>query len=169
MQTYKVLSEMLSYPADKIQDIGEYEQIVRKECGEYAEDFHEFCINYANEDLYSLQEEYVSLFDISRDTSLNLFDHMHKTTKDRGPAMVELIKKYSDNGLTLMDEMPDHLPVVLEYMSAVRDDAGQTAADFAGAVAGLHTCLEKTGSKYSILTKITSSLFATKAIQKGGV
>ena len=61
---------------------------------------------------------YVELFDRGRGTSLHLFEHVHGDSRDRGPAMVDLIKTYEQAGLLLADgELPDHLSVVLEYAS----------------------------------------------------
>jgi nitrate reductase molybdenum cofactor assembly chaperone NarJ/NarW len=61
---------------------------------------------------------YVELFDRGRGTALHLFEHVHGDSRDRGPAMVDLIKTYEQAGLFLApDELPDFLPVVLEYAS----------------------------------------------------
>jgi len=61
---------------------------------------------------------YVELFDRGRGTSLHLFEHVHGDSRDRGPAMVDLIKTYEEAGLNLNSgELPDHLTVVLQYAS----------------------------------------------------
>lgn len=61
---------------------------------------------------------YVDLFDKGRGTALLLFEHVHGDSRDRGPAMVDLIKTYEDAGLHFVSqELPDHLTVVLEYAS----------------------------------------------------
>ena len=60
----------------------------------------------------------VQLFDRGRATSLHLFEHVHGDSRDRGPAMVDLAKTYAGAGLFLAaDELPDYLPVVLEFAS----------------------------------------------------
>lgn len=62
--------------------------------------------------------DYVDLFDRGRRTSLNLFEHVHGDSRDRGPAMIDLAKTYEQDGLLLGDdELPDHLSVVLEFAS----------------------------------------------------
>jgi nitrate reductase delta subunit len=67
------------------------------------------------------EEAYVELFDRGRSTSLHLFEHVHGEARDRGAAMVELNDLYAAAGLALAGrELPDYLPVVLEYLS-VRD------------------------------------------------
>jgi nitrate reductase delta subunit len=62
------------------------------------------------------QEEFVRLFDRGRSTSLHLFEHVHGDTRNRGPAMVELVALYDANGFAMTGhELPDYLPLVLEF------------------------------------------------------
>jgi len=69
-------------------------------------------------DLLSLQEHYVEVFDRGRATSLHLFEHVHGESRDRGMAMIDLGNMYEKAGLILRaNELPDYLPVVLEYLS----------------------------------------------------
>jgi nitrate reductase delta subunit len=64
------------------------------------------------------EAEYVQLFDRGRATSLHLFEHVHGDSRDRGPAMIDLAQTYEKAGLFLAPgEMPDYLPVVLEFVS----------------------------------------------------
>jgi nitrate reductase molybdenum cofactor assembly chaperone NarJ/NarW len=64
------------------------------------------------------EERYVELFDRGRATSLHLFEHVHGEARDRGEAMVELKSLYERGGFALTaNELPDYLPVVLEYLS----------------------------------------------------
>jgi nitrate reductase delta subunit len=69
-------------------------------------------------DIYDLQEVYVTLFDNSRSLSLNLFEHVHGESRDRGGAMVSLVETYRDAGFDpVSTELPDHLPVLLEFLA----------------------------------------------------
>ena len=64
------------------------------------------------------EERYVDLFDRGRALSLHLFEHLHGESRDRGEAMVELKQLYERAGFELSArELPDYLPVVLEYLS----------------------------------------------------
>lgn len=64
------------------------------------------------------EERYVELFDRGRATSLHLFEHVHGDARDRGQAMIELKTLYEEAGFRLTaNELPDYLPVVLEYLS----------------------------------------------------
>jgi nitrate reductase molybdenum cofactor assembly chaperone NarJ/NarW len=75
-------------------------------------------------DLLDAQEAYVATFDRGRRTSLNLFEHVHGESRDRGQAMVDLLRVYEEAGLQLaVNQLPDYLPVFLEYV-ALLDPAG---------------------------------------------
>ena len=64
------------------------------------------------------EAEYVQIFDRGRATSLHLFEHVHGDSRDRGPAMIDLAQTYEKAGMFLAPgEMPDYLPVVLEFVS----------------------------------------------------
>ena len=65
-----------------------------------------------------VEGHYVETFDRGRATSLHLFEHVHGDSRDRGPAMIDLVQTYEKAGLFLgPDELPDHLGVVLEFAS----------------------------------------------------
>jgi nitrate reductase delta subunit len=69
-------------------------------------------------DLLEAEERYVELFDRGRAASLHLFEHLHGEDRDRGQAMVDLKRLYENAGYELTArELPDYLPVVLEYLS----------------------------------------------------
>ncbi|MCB2035819.1 MAG: nitrate reductase molybdenum cofactor assembly chaperone [Ottowia sp.] len=65
-----------------------------------------------------IESRYVETFDRGRATSLHLFEHVHGDSRDRGPAMIDLVQTYEKAGLYLSaDELPDHLGAVLEFAS----------------------------------------------------
>ena len=58
---------------------------------------------------------------VVRATSLLLFEHVHGESRDRGQAMVDLLAQYEQHGLQLNSrELPDHLPLYLEYWRSCR-------------------------------------------------
>lgn len=64
------------------------------------------------------QERWLALFDRGRSMSLLLFEHIHGESRDRGQAMVDLVETYRRAGFALATaELPDYLPVVLEFLS----------------------------------------------------
>jgi nitrate reductase delta subunit len=98
-----------------------------------------------------LEARYVELFDRGRATSLNLFEHVHGESRDRGTAMVELKQIYERAGYDLAsNELPDYLPVVLEYLSC-RDIAEARAmlGDCAHILRAVGEALNRRGSRYA--------------------
>ncbi len=75
-------------------------------------------VNLQRQDPLEVEARYVETFDRGRATSLHLFEHVHGDSRDRGPAMIDLVQTYEKAGLYLgPDELPDHLGVVLEFAS----------------------------------------------------
>jgi nitrate reductase delta subunit len=98
-----------------------------------------------------LEERYVALFDRSRALSLHLFEHVHGESRDRGSAMVDLVAIYERAGLHLAgNELPDHLPVVLEYLSCrTLDEARAMLEDCAHILRRIGEVLAQRGSRYA--------------------
>lgn len=122
MKTFKALSLLLCYPSDALQQaIPEIETVLRDEGllgPKRMQMLAPLLAKLRDRDLYELQERYVLLFDRSRTLSLNLFEHLHGESRDRGGAMVDLLQMYRDGGFDLGgSELPDHLPVLLEFLS----------------------------------------------------
>jgi nitrate reductase delta subunit len=102
-------------------------------------------------DPMEVEATYVETFDRGRASSLHLFEHVHGDSRDRGPAMIDLIKTYEQAGLLLgPDELPDHLCVVLEFAST---QPAQLAAEFLGEMAhilsSIFSALLQRGSAYA--------------------
>jgi nitrate reductase delta subunit len=122
IKTYKILSLCLSYPnADLQLFLLDIENELQKEAllnSQKIEDVCSFVNHFKNMDLTDWQAQYVQLFDYSRSASLHLFEHIKSDSKDRGQAMVDLLEFYKENGMELsVNELPDYLPVFLEFLS----------------------------------------------------
>lgn len=121
MKTFKALSALLTYPGRELQEAIPAIREVLVE-GVVSPDgiaaLEPLLVSLETCDLYDLQERYVLLFDRSRTLSLNLFEHVHGESRDRGGAMVDLLETYRASGFDLAGtELPDHLPVLLEFLS----------------------------------------------------
>ena len=120
MKTLKVLSALLCYPtADLIAAADELKEVVSTEgvlSKRNAQGMRDLIDDLARSDLFEAQERYILLFDRTRSLSLHLFEHVHGESRDRGQAMVDLIKVYEDGGFRpTASELPDFLPLFLEY------------------------------------------------------
>ncbi|CAG9168714.1 hypothetical protein LMG23992_01268 [Cupriavidus laharis] len=87
-----------------------------------------------DETLIALQENYVATFDRNPAHSLHLFEHVHGESRDRGQAMVDLIEEYRRDGFEpTAAELPDYVPLFLEYLGAlVADDKDARAEQLLG-------------------------------------
>ena len=156
-RTLKALSLILSYPTcDLQQAMPEIAGVLAAESRLTAaarRDLRPLVTALATRDLYDLQEDYVMLFDRSRSLSLNLFEHVHGESRDRGGAMVSLVETYRDAGFDpISTELPDHLPVLLEFLATRPwEEARDMLADAAHIFAALTTRLERRGSLYAAL------------------
>ncbi|HTN33058.1 MAG TPA: nitrate reductase molybdenum cofactor assembly chaperone [Marinobacter sp.] len=122
MQLLKVLARLLEYPTRELQTskdalvaaVLEDSRLPQKHKEQLLRSIDIVC----SENLLSLQESYVGMFDKGRSTSLLLFEHVHGESRDRGQAMVDLMEQYRANGLEIdVKELPDYLPLFLEYLS----------------------------------------------------
>lgn len=112
------------------------------------------------EDLYTLEEDYVALFDRTRRLSLHLFEHVHGENRDRGQAMVDLAALYEQGGLIMdANELPDFLPLFLEYAATrPRAEADGLLADVDHILAGLEERLTARASPYAAVFTALRSL-----------
>lgn len=115
-------------------------------------------------DIYDLEERYVGLFDRSRSLSLNLFEHVHGESRDRGGAMVDLLETYRAAGFEPEGrELPDHLPTLLELLSCRPfDEAQAILADAAHILEALQVRLTRRDSAYAALLGALVRLAATR-------
>ena len=102
-------------------------------------------------DSLDLEQAYVELFDRGRATSLHLFEHVHGESRDRGQAMVDLKEVYANAGFHLTaNELPDYLPVVLEYLSwRTLAEAHTMLGDCAHILRNVGEALARRGSGYA--------------------
>ena len=117
-------------------------------------------------DLYLLEENYVALFDRGRGTSLYLFEHVHGESRDRGQAMVDLLTMYGESGFDLPPgELPDYLPVFLEYLSQLdASKSKQLLMEVTHLVRNIGENLAKRGSHYYLLCSALLEMAGEKCL-----
>jgi nitrate reductase delta subunit len=108
---------------------------------------------------------YVELFDRGRATSLHLFEHVHGDSRERGPAMIDLAQTYEKAGLFLAEgEMPDFLPVVLEFTSTQPPrEAREFLAEMAHIFNAIFAALQQRNSAYAAVLGALLELAGEKA------
>ena len=120
MQILKVIGLLMEYPDELLWECKEDAlALIRRD----APMLTDFTHNLLNAPLLDKQAEWCEVFERGRATSLLLFEHVHAESRDRGQAMVDLMSQYEKAGLELdCRELPDYLPLYLEYLSLVTDD-----------------------------------------------
>jgi len=100
-----------------------------------------------------LQEHYVETFDQRRRCALSLTYYSHGDTRSRGIAILAFKEVMRRRGFeAARDELPDHLPVVLEFCALDESDiGGQMLAANREGLEVLRTALRSAGSPYSHL------------------
>ncbi|MBN3932877.1 nitrate reductase molybdenum cofactor assembly chaperone [Streptomyces verrucosisporus] len=81
---------------------------------------------FAGQEPDALERHYVETFDLRRRSGLYLTYYLHGDTRRRGMALLTLAQRYRATGWEADGgELPDHLPVVLEYASLAGPRAGE--------------------------------------------
>ena len=168
-RTLKALSLTLSYPSVDLQDamleIGAVLGADPRIAPDTRKALQKLAGDVGQGDLFDVQESYVMLFDRSRTLSLNLFEHVHGESRDRGGAMVSLIETYREGGFEpATTELPDHLPVLLEFLSTRPfAEAQETLADAAHILDALAARLVRRESGYAAAFAALSQLAGAQA------
>lgn len=154
-RTLKALSLLLSYPTRELQEampeIGGVLAAESRLTAAARRDLRPLVEVLGRGDIYDIEEAYVVLFDRSRSLSLNLFEHVHGESRDRGGAMVSLLESYREAGFEpATSELPDHLPVLLEFLATRSPgEAQEVLADAAHILEALTARLAKRESPYA--------------------
>lgn len=152
MQHYRILSALLLYPeATLIGAMPQLEQALAAQ-PQWLAPLRPLLAYLATTPLIELQQNYVATFDRTAAHSLHLFEHIHGESRDRGPAMVNLMEEYRKHGLEMTgDDLPDFVPLFLEFLSQLPDEeaAGQLLGDAVHVLAYLGGRLAASGSPYA--------------------
>ncbi|MCK5897936.1 MAG: nitrate reductase molybdenum cofactor assembly chaperone [Methylococcales bacterium] len=162
MQIYKILSLLLEYPKPELfEHWSEIKQLIPTLELLTEEDqaaFSEFMSWAGALSLTEYQAHYVNTFDFTPENALYLTHHLfEEQDRERGPALVDLSEYYKAEGFEISDgELPDYLPLVLEYVSTLGTETDirlflQQSAHVSDTIA---QNLEKINSPYAPLLRI---------------
>jgi nitrate reductase molybdenum cofactor assembly chaperone NarJ/NarW len=168
-RTLKAFSLLLSYPTRELQHaMPEISAVLASDTRLTAaarRALRPLVEELSGRDISDLEEQFVLLFDRSRTLSLNLFEHVHGESRDRGGAMVSLVETYRAGGFDpVTSELPDHLPVLLEFLATRSlSEAQDTLADAAHIFEALAARLLRRDSPYGAVFAALLQLAAVKA------
>lgn len=162
MSIYKIISALLDYPDQALID---HSEEIRAEIAHNPvidaadkEVLHGFLDHLTGLPLIEQQESYVKTFDLVPEHSLHLTHHLFGDDNDRnrGPALIDLGELYKEYGMQVAaNELPDYLPLVLEFVATLDDSEGTAfLADAHKVLSVLADNLAKAGSPYAPLVSI---------------
>ena len=141
--TLRALAHLLSYPdaeqRSHMQQLAEALQVEQALKPDRLAELVALCRQLAASDPMEAESRYVETFDRGRSTSLHLFEHVHGDSRERGPALIDLMQTYERAGLQFSaPELPDHLSAVLEFAST---QPPEVACGFLGEMSHILTTL----------------------------
>ena len=166
---FKAIGALLDYPTAELQAAaGEIEQALGEERAIAAAELdgvRSFIERLRRSDIMDLQEYWIGLFDRSKRLALHLYEHSHGESRDRGQAMVNLALTYRMNGFELnAAEMPDYLPLFLEFLSVIPEvHARRYLTDALAIIEALRVRLEERDSPYAALLSALVTLASREA------
>lgn len=164
MLTFKVLSLLLRYPtADIHAALPELDAVLVDEAllpAPRRAALTALIEELAGISLLEAQERYVELFDRGRKLSLHIFEHTHGESRDRGPAMVQLMSHYQECGFELAArELPDYLPLVLEFLAErPLEESIAVLSEAMPVLTLLGARLEQRGSRYAAVFEAVEAI-----------
>ena len=153
----------LGYPdRDVIATSGLVRAALAEKAPRQTEGFEPLFAYWESGDLAAIQTHYVDVFDLSRKHSLYLSYWTDGDTRRRGEVLAAFKQRYRRSSF-LVDtggELPDYLPMVLEY-AAIVDPVDGTALlqEYRSSVELLRLALQERGTPYAgVLTAVCSTL-----------
>ncbi|GGL94078.1 nitrate reductase molybdenum cofactor assembly chaperone [Streptomyces fumigatiscleroticus] len=117
-----------------------------------AADLSAFTGHLAEQDPVRAGEDYVAVFDTRNRRSLHLTWWSDGDTRRRGHSLAALKARYRAHGLHPgEDELPDHLPVVLEYAAHEPRDGSALLQEHRTGLELLRLSLTRAGTPYALL------------------
>ena len=151
----KLLSLLLQYPSDEL--VAARAELASAGSGGPVARFLDW---WVHEPARELQRAYVETFDFARRNSLYLTYHVHGDRRQRGVALLRLKQRYAAAGLELLDgELPDYLPVMLEFAALAPTDLGLAAlVELRDAIELVRSSLHEAGSPYALVLDAVADL-----------
>ncbi|MGF6147295.1 Redox enzyme maturation protein NarJ [Kingella potus] len=160
---YKWLSALMCYPeADLIEALPEFQTALNEwpELSAHKAGLQALLDHLGSRSLRELQEDYVLVFDRTRQHALYIFEHVYGEDRDRGSAMVDLLEEYRRHGFELGDEeLPDYLPALLEFFAHIpAEEAEKLLGDAVHVINHIGKNLTTYGSPYAALLQAAVAL-----------
>jgi nitrate reductase delta subunit len=154
-----LVSLLLRYPTDElVAGLPELQTAVAVLPTHQQRPLQRFLGHLRDTPLTDAQRDYVATFDLKRKCCLYLSYYLNGDTRRRGMALVGFHEVYRQAGVTVsVSELPDYLPIVLEFTATVDPDAGlQLLWVHRSGLAVLRLALTGLGSPYADLIHVVA-------------
>ncbi|MBM7369317.1 nitrate reductase molybdenum cofactor assembly chaperone [Gordonia hydrophobica] len=162
--THQVAAWCLGYPDENL--FGRLDlmraALAEQEATEASDPLHRFLTHAETGDRAALAQHYTDVFDLSRKRTLYLSYWSSGDTRQRGAVLAEFKQLYRDSGFVvdLHGELPDHLPIVLEFTALADPERGASVlADHRAALELIRFALLDAASPYAdVLAAVCATL-----------
>lgn len=163
MIIHRIISALLGYPDAALRgDLDEIAAITADVHGISEAEralLAGFIDRLAATDPLSAEEDYVRTFDMVPEHSLHLTHHLIGEDKSRGPALIDLTEYFRSQGVEIKEkELPDYLPLLLEFASLMDPEEGAAfLSRWNKVLRQLHANLADAGSPYAELVALVET------------
>jgi nitrate reductase delta subunit len=159
----KLISCLLNYPDESLlRWLPEFKQVLNEiESISVRNKYDQILSYFEQTPLIQLQEQYTETFDLNPSNCMNLTYHRWGNTEKRGSALVHLEDVYLKAGFErVSSELPDFLPLILEFVSERPDVADSEIIPLYGTVVEtLAARLQQSGHPYALLFEQLINIF----------
>jgi len=150
---WQAASLVLGYPDDEVVDRAELVRAALADAApQRSADFASLWDFWATTAPATVQNHYVEIFDLSRRHTLYLSYYTDGDTRRRGESLMTIKQRYRRSGF-LVDthgELPDYLPLILEYAARVDPrDGAELLQEFRRSLELLRLALVDKGTPYA--------------------
>ena len=149
---YQAASVCLSYPDDDVLGLaGVVAGALAESAPGAAASFAPLLDWWKEEPAASVQRTYVELFDLSKRHALYLSYWTDGDTRRRGMVLAEFKQRFRETGLDLREtgELPDHLPLVLEFARHRPEDGADLLQHYRASLELIRLALAERDSPYA--------------------
>lgn len=153
----KICSLLLQYPAENWITQTDWREEINKLTDPCTRNLLADFLQYLDSNnMDHLCSNYVETFDFSEKRSLHLTYHEYGNGRNRGQALVDLKNQYAKLGYHMItDELPDYLPLMLEFCAAIGDPAIKSILyPQHSSITKIHTALTEANNDYKLLLEI---------------
>lgn len=147
----KLLSVLLAYPDETlVEALPELREAVAAQPRGERRALEPVVDALASTPLGDLRRAYVETFDFDRRCGLHLTYHTHGDRRQRGLELVRLKRRFAEAELPFESaELPDYLPVMLEFASLRPEEGRKLLASFRAPLELVRAALHDRGSLYA--------------------